>query len=87
MHHEFPHDSYPASSIPADVLTNDSSDFLEHTPLLSFKMTMLRQLEPKTKLSFYQQPIEGHFDFSINTENCQRHFIFFLCLLAVEERS
>jgi hypothetical protein len=77
MHHEFPHDSSPASSVQADVLTNNSSDFLEHTPILIFKMTMFRQLEPKTKCSFYHQPIEGHFDSSINTENCQKRFIFF----------
>lgn len=39
-------------------------------------MTIFRQLEPKTKLSFYQQPIDGHFDSSTNTENSQKYFIF-----------
>lgn len=86
-HHKFSSDIFNStSSVGACVLTNNSSDFLEHTPLLSYKMTVFKPVGTRNKALLYRRPTEGHFEFSINTGNCQKIFTFFLCLLAVGER-
>lgn len=62
MHHKFSSDIF--NSVPLlvpPVLTNNSSDFLEHTPLLSYKMTVFRPTGTQNKALLYHRPIEGQF--------------------------
>lgn len=59
MHHEFSHDSSPASAVPADILTSSSSDFLEHIPLLNFKWPCSGSWNPKQSSPFTTSPLKA----------------------------
>lgn len=87
MDHEFSCDSSPASAVPADVLTSNSSDFLEHTPLLNFKWPCSGSWNPKQSSPFTNSPLKDILTLPPTLRTARNISFFFLCLLAIEESS